>query len=217
MEIVFHCNMSLTHQREHASWFRAGLKKHGLKLTVTSDIKQDGDIHIVSGPHYAANWWQGHDNVIMIDRELYHPDPPDCYNSMPWVSVGWLRADGSRHWYSTGGKKLPLVFDKPATGGTIFLADYNGPYEKADTVRLHPAERPEKEPLGLVLRRHTTAIGYRTSALVKAGLHGLDIICKDKRSIMSEKNWLELLPYADWNVTQFKTGELWNHLSQRPL
>jgi len=56
------------------------------------------------------------------------------------------------------------------------------------------------------------AIGYQTSALVTAGLEGLKVICKDKRNIMYNQNWLELLPYADWHYSEMDAAI--DHLMQ---
>jgi hypothetical protein len=48
---------------------------------------------------------------------------------------------------------------------------------------------------------------------VTAALEGLEVVCKDDRNIMSEPNWLELLPYADWNHQEIENGDVWEHLA----
>ena len=213
MVITFHCNTSLPHQREHGQWFTESLKRHGLTVEVTSDIHKQADIHIVSGPHYAKQVWQGHPRVLLLDR-AYLPDHQvkTKWASEDWVSLGWMRKDGGRTFRADhgGGRSAPQIKDRSAERGTIFLADYAGPIEQADTIRRHPSEETPTEGLREVLRRHRTAIGYQTSALVMAALEGLEVVCKDKRNIMSEPNWLELLPYADWHYSEF--DEAWEHL-----
>ena len=148
----------------------------------------------------------------MLDRAYYHDEREPEWVSMPWVSLGWMRADGGRDFKKTSGREPPEIKDGPSGQGTIFLADFRGPVERADTVRYHPDEK--RSSIGLVddLRRHRTAIGYTTTALVRAGLEGLEIQCKDRRNIMWEENWLELLPYADWHHSEIESGLLWDHL-----
>jgi hypothetical protein len=131
---------------------------------------------------------------------------------MDWVSLGWLRADGGRRFKAGLGRAVPVIEERPAQGGTIFLADYGGPIEEADTVRRHPDDVKSDEPLRDALRRHRRAIGYTTTALVQAALAGLEIICRDERSIMWEPDWRELLPYADWHASEIESGEAWEHL-----
>lgn len=167
---------------------------------------------MISGPHYAKHIWQGHPRTILLDRAYYHEEKSGLWNSMDWVSLGWLRSDGGRAFKRGIGREKPTIRPKRAGTGTIFLKDYGGIEEKADTVRYHPAERKEQESLYKALERHRTAIGYQTTALVQAALFGLDIVCKDIRNIMSEPNWIDLLPYADWHYSEIQSGEFWEHL-----
>jgi len=211
MDATFHCNFTQPHQIEHAQWFKKGLAKHNIKLRVTNDIQQEADVHIVSGPHYAKQYWLNHPKVILLDRALYHQDKPNKWHSMDWLSIGWMK-DGSREFKIGHGRKSPIPKTRSTGTGTIFLADYNGPVEHADTVRLHPANEHNREPLYDALLRHAHAIGYNTTALVTAALKGLEVTCKDKRNIMYQKNWLEILPYADWRYSEIESGELWEHL-----
>lgn len=132
---------------------------------------------------------------------------------MDWVSLGWLREDGGRRFMLGTGRESPAIEDRPTEGGAIFLADYGGPIEPADTVRRHPAEEQHRETLRQALRRHRTAVGYQTTALVTAALAGLEIVCKDPRNILAEPNWLELLPYADWHWSEIESGAAWEHLN----
>ena len=212
MDIVFHCAPQAIHQCEHARWFAEGLKRHGLSLRIHEDPGERADLHIVSGPYYARKNWLRHPRVIAIDRAYYHEEKTGTWRSMDWVSVGWLRPDDGRRFGIGSGRPSPVCKDRKSEGGTIFLADYDGPIEGADTVRLHPSKEKPKEPLVDVLSRHRVAIGYRTTALVTAALEGLEVVCKDNRNIVSEPNWLELLPYADWHNTEISAGDTWEHL-----
>ncbi len=216
MKIVFHCNPVQKHQKEHALWLREGFKHHGLNLIITQDIQHPADIHIVSGPHYCKKQWQGHPRVILLDRAYYRDGPkPDGMVSMPYVSLGWMNEDSNRNFDIGCGRESPTIKDRPDKGGTIFLADFGGPIERADTVRRHPAEERYTEDLISVLRRHRLAIGYKTTALVTAALEGLEVIAKDPGHILNRSNWREQLAYADWHYTEIKSGEAWQHLIRR--
>ena len=210
MDIAIHICPTLTHQGEHGQWFLEGFKHLGIKARVTHNPEENADIHIVSGPHFAKRFWLNHPRTILLDRAYWHEEKTGLWKSMDWVSLGWLRKDGGRRFTSGNGRRPPRINLPPDTGGTIFLADFNGPLERADTIRLHPANEKPNEGLAEVLRKHRIAIGYTTSALVAAGLEGLEVVCKDKRNIMSEPNWLELLPYADWHYSEIQSGEAWD-------
>lgn len=211
MHIVFHCNTSQPHQVEHGQWLKKGFECHNLSLDITADITKKADIHIVSGPHYALNYWKDHPKVILLDRALWHQEKPEKWHSMDWVSAGWVK-NGKRIFKSGCGRKSP----KQKTGnngtGSIFLADYYGPVEQADTIRLHPLRERNKEPLLDCLHRHARAVGYNTTALITAGLEGLEIDCKSQDSIMYQSNWLESLAYTDWRYDEIESGELCTHL-----
>lgn len=189
-----------------------GFKRLGLEAEITHSPTSVADVHVVSGPHFAKQHWIGHPKTIWLDRAYYHEEKSGRWASMDWVSLGWLRSDGGREFGLGYGRKPPNVEDRPHDGGTIFLADYGGPVERADTIRRHPQEERPAEGLRDALRRHRIAVGYQTTALVTAGLCGLEIVCKDARNIMAESNWLELLPYADWHWTEIESGEALEHL-----
>lgn len=165
-------------------------------------------MHIVSGPWYAYPTWRKHERTIWLDRCYYKGDPDH-------VSLGWARPDGGRTFVVGEGKESPVP--KPAKTGdkTIFLADYQGPVEQADTVRLHPAEQTYTQPLVDAIAEHDHAIGYDTTALVTAGLMGLSVECRSPTSIMAMSNWLEVLPWADWHYTEIESGEAWETLLQQ--
>lgn len=213
MDITIHVNPAQPHQLEHAEWFKKGLKRHGIMLRITPDIKQDSDYHIVSGNHYAKDYWIGHPRTIWLDKRLYRDgEKPAGMKSDSFVSLGWLRPDGGRKFKLGENRKSPTIKERQSNHGTIFLADYCGPVEKADTVRLHPAQQNNDEPLIAALHRHRTAIGYQTTALITAALEGLNTVCKDQRSIMADPYWHQLLPYADWHYSEIESGEAWEHL-----
>jgi hypothetical protein len=170
------------------------------------------DIHVVSGPHYAKQFWIGHPRTVLLDCAYYHEEKSGRWHSMDWVSLGWMREDGGRRFRAGSGRPPPALEPRRTEGGTIFLADFGGPTEAADTVRRHPADEAPTEPLRDALRRHRRAIGYQTTALVAAALAGLEIVCKDARNILWEPNWLELLQYADWHWSEIESGEAWDHL-----
>lgn len=216
MDIAFHTATSQSHQLEHFQWFRDGFKQLGINLRIL-DIYGDADYHIISGPNFAYQEWLGKPNVLMIDRALWHPEKSGKWQSMDWISIGWLQPDGTRIFAKGDGRSGPEVATRKIGNGTIYLKDYNDHREEeADTVRYHPAERNSTETLDQALDKHGIAIGYKTSALVTAALRGLKVICKDKRNIMSDPNWLEILPYTDWHYSEIQSGEalkcLWSSL-----
>jgi hypothetical protein len=212
MVVAIHINPAQPHQVEHGQWLKQGIERHGLKVEVTASPTMPADIHIVSGPHYAKSVWQGHEKAVLLDCAYYHEERSGRWHSTDWVSLGWMREDGSRCFRAGAGRKPPQIEARPSEGGTIFLADFGGVIEPADTVRRHPADEAPAEPLRAVLRRHRKAIGYRTTALVTAALCGLEIVCRDARNILSETGWLELLPYADWHWSEIASGAAWDHL-----
>jgi hypothetical protein len=160
---------------------------------------------VISGPWFALKEWQRHPRTIAIDRAYYQPDPD-------YISLGWLRPDGGRRVDQGAGREPPAIVTEAGESGSIFLADYNGPTEAADTVRLHPDNMIPATELKDELRRHAVAIGYRTSALVTAALMGLKAVVRDSRNIMARDNWRELLPYADWNHAEIESGAAVEHL-----
>jgi hypothetical protein len=122
-----------------------------------------------------------------------------------------MNEHGGRGFRVGSGKKPPEIGQNHGTG-TIFLGDYNGKTHEADTIRLHPMNKTYSEPLTAALSRHHKAIGYRTTALVKAALMGLEVECLDPENIIYQPNWRELLPYADWHYSEIESGEAWEHL-----
>ena len=210
MFICLHYNPTQPHQIEHGQWFADGFNRHGIKFLATPDRDQSADIHIVSGPHYAKSRWEG-DKTILLDSAYYHDEKSGKWVSTDWVSLGWLGADGEPIFEQGEGREPPEIQENHGTG-TIFLADYGGPYEAADTLRYHPAEKTPPEPLPQALARHKTAIGYKTAALVRAALMGLDVISRKPNHIINNPDWLIKLPYIDWRYDEIQSGEAWEHL-----
>lgn len=211
LEIVYHCNPQQPHQVEHGQWFAAGFKRHGIDLTITPNAHHLADVHIVSGPHYARRLWQGHPRVILLDRAYYHEGKTGRWHSMDWVSLGWMNSMGIQVHRAGTGRAPPERQPIKTEGGTIFFADYCGPVEEADTVRLHPANETPTETLEEAISRHRHAIGYTSTALVQAALAGLTFECRVPDYIMSRPDWLEVLPYADWRWDEIASGEAWEH------
>ena len=123
-----------------------------------------------------------------------------------------MNSAGGRDFVAGVGRESPEIKDNATGRKSIFLADYDGPIEEADTVRLHPAHANYPKTLLESLREHGKAIGYTTTALVTAALEGLEVTCLSEQNIMSQPNWLELLPYTDWHLSEIESGELWSHL-----
>lgn len=186
------------------AWAR-GLNRCGESAVITGDPKALADYHIVIGPWFALPFWQTHPRTIWVDRAFYKSDPEH-------VSIGWATKTGGRKFIFGEGRTPPKRAEKKSGDRTIFLADYNGPIEPAHTIRLHPAQEPAKESLKEALAKHDIAIGYKTTALVAAYLSGLEVIAKDPEHILNQG--AELLPYADWGITEIESGEAWQHLTQ---
>ncbi|WP_372810071.1 hypothetical protein [Litorivivens sp.] len=187
--VCIHANR-LPHQRHWAGGLKEAFKAHGFECEITEDPQKESDIHVVLGPHFAKQYHLDH-KTILLDRCYYRGDPEH-------ISLGWMNPDGSRTFYKGEGREPPTVKPMKTGDRTLFLADWRGPVEEADTVRYHPAEHKATETLQEAISRHDVAIGYGTTALVEAALEGLRIVCKDPRHILNQHDWLNLLPYADW-------------------
>ena len=122
-----------------------------------------------------------------------------------------MNKSGGRDFKAGTGKK-ELIIREPIGSKSLFLADYNGITEHADIIRLHPANKKYPESLQHDINQCDRATGYETTALVQAALSGLKITCKGKNNILLDPNWLELLPYANWNYNEIESGETWAHL-----
>lgn len=122
-----------------------------------------------------------------------------------------MNSQGGRDFIIGSGRQSPKIIHGVGKQ-SLFLADYNGTLEHADIVRLHPQNKQYDLTLIDIIGNCDRATGYETTALVTAALHGLKITCKGKNSILLQKNWLELLPYANWSYYDIEKGDLWQHL-----
>lgn len=204
MVIAIHTNANYEHQRKQAEYFKQGFARHNLKAEITTSINMPADVHVVLGPNYAKAKWINHNRVILLDRNYY-------LSCSDHVSIGWMNKEGGRD-FKVGTGKKDLIIREPNGIKSLFLADYNGVIEKADIVRLHPANKKHKTTLYEDINNCNRATGYNTTALVEAALNGLKITCKGNTSILNNKNWLKLLPYANWHYNEIKSGEVWEHL-----
>lgn len=215
MKAAFHANPYLKHQVEHAEFFREGLRLHNIALKVTADITVDADVHIISGPHYAKDYWLGrnHPAVIEIDRAYYHQQYTGRFKSMDWMSVGIMTGQHSRVFYEGEGREPPEIESLPLGDKSIYLCDYNtGPLIHTDIIRRHPLVEKPSQTLREQLMLCNQAAGFQTTALVTAALMGLDINCLNPGHILNQPNWLNLLPYTDWHYSEIESGEAWQHL-----
>ena len=190
----------------YADALQSGFRAHGDKAIITGDPYASADIHVVLGPHYAKRQWLGAP-CILLDRCYYRGDPEH-------VSIGWMTETGGRVFEVGEGREPPTPKPLKTGSRSIFLADYQGEIEPADTIRKHPADQEPTCSLVEALQAHDIAIGYKTTALVTAALEGLQVVCRSPDNIMSEPNWLDLLPYADWSYDEIYSGEAWQHLKR---
>lgn len=161
---------------------------------------------MVLGPWYAKWAFIGLPNVILLDRAYYRPDPIN-------VAFGWMDLKGNLI-YNKGEGRSPPRIDQNCGEGTIYLCDYDGPIEQHDAIRYHPSAKTEQLPLKTQLAFYKNAIGYRTTALVTAGIMGLNVTTRDPSFVMNFPNWLELIPYVDWGYDEIKSGEAWSYLNE---
>jgi hypothetical protein len=231
---VIHYNARLAHQVAHAAAFLEGFKRHGITAQATPERDTEGDLHIVSGPWYALDRWAAHPRTILIDRAYW--GDPDC------VSIGWLLPDGGRYyaaamppdrWRASGQELRPLR----EGGESLLLGDY--PEDRRAYRRqmaLHGIRRFRPHPsaaawpdcpaeiltgdLAAILTDYGTAYGYKSTALVLAALHGLNIVALDPRAITARwarehrEAWCYDLAYAQWSLAEIAAGHAWEHLRQ---
>ena len=227
--MVAHINPSLPHQVEHGQALYYGLKRHGIDLDVTEDIYKAGDIHIVSGPWYALDVWKGKPNVLWLDRCFYG-------DSHDFVSIGWLKPDGSRDFRNC---------DKPAKGElpelkpvkkrrrcAVVFGDYGrDPHpelklarQKFDSVwyRPHPQDKgphpcfPLRGCLEDVWSIADVAVGHSSTVLIDAEINGLHVISTDPRHVVNHytdrEDWLRELSWKQWSLAEISNGAFWEHL-----
>jgi len=230
VSVVIHCNMSLDNQTESAAWLREGFQAHGIDAEITGDRLKGGDVHIVQGPWYAYNDWLGKERVLFLNR---------CFFGHPrWdVSIGWLKADGTRDFRNadkTQGKgTLPELHKKKSKQrAVVVFGDYGrDPKQEMsyarrtyDSVfyRAHPASNGRTPYLTLggeldsVWQIADCAVGYKTTALIDAEIHGLHVHSTDPGHVVhhdgDRQQWLNRLSWANWNHEEIKRGTFWEHL-----
>ena len=210
LSVIFHYNPALSHQCRHAQAFRrAG-------VPVTPNPRAQGDVHIVSGPHYALNEWRKHPRTIWLDRAWWG-DPE-------FVSIGWLNSDGSRTFAKgTEPREHPTCLPwKTREQSALILADYQqditGLYTEAVqqyghvTVRRHPADEKSSVSLDSALMLHDVCIGHSSTGLFDAIISGVPVICTDPTNVAwqftnlhrgSRAKWLHDLSYSQFNHQEF--------------
>jgi len=238
VSVVMHYNPGLPHQVRHAEAFEAA----GVKATPSPD--GEADVHIVSGPYFALPKWNGHSNLIMIDRAFYG-DPE-------YIQMFWLSPDGSKA-HATGTEPRPkpelqpwkkwnvgecraLVLPDFRQDVTDLVAQIKDRFDSV-TVRRHPAEsglksgeQPEVS-LASQLAEHQVCIGHSSTALFEAIIAGLPVVCTDTKNVVSEVSqtdveglllrpdratWLHRVSWMQWNHEEF--GQALNLLmAQRNL
>lgn len=199
---VIHINRHLAHQVAHGKALQRGFKAHGIRAEVSFHADTPGDVHVVSGPHFAYPRWRNA-NTLMIDRAYW--GDPDC------VAIHWLQ-DGEKV-FLRGMPKRDHPRLKPLKAGdrTIYLCDYKERPERTyDTVRLHPAEEMPPESLEDALKAHQVAVGRRSTALVTAAIEGLRVETDDQHSpvygIVSRKKWINDLAWHNWSMDEIASG-----------
>lgn len=233
MKIAIHTNPGLHNQRQYGSWLAEGFRKHGLTATVTGDKTQEADIHVIQGPHYAYHEWLGKPNVLWLNRCYYGHDFND-------VSLGWLRADGTRDFMPKDephGVLPELQPMKDTDGdwegyplGCVVFADYGG-LREADHwavdarhaglsvyVRAHPADTGRYfYSLDEMWARCAYAVGGQSTVLVDAVINGLHTTAHDPKHVVQgyeddRAGWLARLSWANWNFNEIRNGDFWEHL-----
>jgi hypothetical protein len=234
MLAVIHTNAKQPHQVRQALQFADGFARHGITYAVTPQAGMAGDIHVCLGPNYALRHWQDHPRTILLDRCFYGGENTH-------VTMGWTRAGGGRRfpagddsrWRASGQELLPL---RQPGGSAIFLDDYGGDSHRAAAVlkqlrehhhttgyRGHPRQEPwttcptyrwdAPADIEAALSQHNTAAGYLTSALVVAGLRGLNLIALHPGSIAARwraddrQAWAHAVAWANWAETEIGTGD----------
>lgn len=238
--VVIHYNPRLSHQVDHARAWEDGLARHGVRCWATPDARAEGDVHIVSGPHYALPWWQNHPRTIWLDRCLYGDPRGDV--SLAWIARGARRIfpTGSPpdRWRATGQALHPL---KPPGPRITVFGDFRFHVEQSQVLeaaaaqgearyRPHPHAQPwaqdiapeDRRPLEEVLADTDTAIGWASTALVAAALAGCRVECRDPAApayrISGEEDearraaWCYDLAHANWSVSEIATGAAWEYL-----
>ena len=228
--VIIHINPHLPHQVEHGEILSAGLAVHGVASIVTHDPRAEGEIHIVSGPHYALEQWRAHPRTLWLDR-CFYGDAHDI------VSIGWLNPDGSRDFRNANKTEpkgeLPEVLPlRSKLRCCVVFGDYGRDpkpelklaRQKYDSVwfRPHPADTklspylPLRGELNTIWQIADAAIGHSSTVLVDAVIHGLYAESTDPRHVINgmtyRSEWLNRLSWCQWSLEEIRRGEFWEHL-----
>lgn len=228
--VLIHCNPTLSNQRLYADYLNKGFQRLGYKPMIDVSASGEADLHVCIGPHFAFNHCLGK-NTIYIDRCLWGDD-------LESVTIGWLKEDGGMLYpESNVSRETPELkpWHNRDIDKVLVLADY-GPYPivykklklyyRSVTLRPHPAARAGQKPLAKQLEEVDLAVGYRTSALVTAAIHGVPVISLDNRSPVypvaghdildvirpDREPWLRNLSYAQWKGSEIQSGEALNYV-----
>jgi len=198
--VAIHANMTARHHLEWAAALAKGFTRHGLVPVTTGDANHEADYHVVIGPWYCYDRWEGQPNVLFLDRCFFG-------DHVGTASVGWLRGDGSRdfmnlnmpsiRWVLTGEPVSP--WQRIMLGGQVLiLADY-GQDTTSIFNRFHDLQ-PLIDPAAIQERKHPNncpfpprslddelaqadfVIGFKSTALIRAIMKGIPACCLDKRS-----------------------------------
>lgn len=231
--VVMHVNPALAHQMGHAEAFHECLKRHNQPHEITSDIDVEGDVHIVSGPHYALDRWRNHPRVLLLDRAYWGDDIGN-------ISLRWLlhrkphypTALSADRWQKSGARLMPL---KEPDERSVLLGDFGSETSMLrDCIETHriKAFRPHPHTpwddcpvttmngaLWGMFGFFTVAHGFSTSALVTAGLAGLNLVCHDPDSVAARwrrdarEQWCHDLAYLNWHEAEIADGSAWEWLN----
>jgi len=229
-----HFNPKLQHQLDHAKAFASS------GFEITTDPKQEADIHVVSGPYYAKPYWLNHPRVLEIDR-AYWGDPD-------YISIGWRNPDGTRR-FATGDadRTTPEMRDWKAPWpqfgelSCLILADYGQDVGDIAAqakerfvqveVRHHPADiqrgKFDNIPLDMQVTWYDCVIGTSGTAIFEAIIRGIPTICLDPKNPCApvcadsidapmfrgdRSDWLKSMAYKQWSLDEIASGEAWAYL-----
>lgn len=207
MRAVIHCNPGIRWQLKYSKAIKKGLDAFSIPAKITGEREQVADLRIILGPHWGIS------DGLLIDRAFWG----DPYA----VSVHWLKKGSKVYdWTPKAGRYHPEL--KPMKDGDrqIVLCDFGKHYNATGTLRRHPAERGESEPLKAALERHDKAIGGKSTALVDAAIEGLKVTTVEKntpvdpisgKSHPDRLTWVQALSWHNWTFNELEKGELWPH------
>lgn len=210
MLAVIHCNPAIHWQVKYSKALQLGLLAEGIKSNISNKKTQRGDLTIVLGPHWCAEY---HPDCLYIDRAFW--GDPEA------VSIHW-RVSGEKvyHWQAKDGRPYPKLKPMKKGGRCLVLCDYGKQYDYQGTIRKHPTEQPSV-PLIEALEKHDIAIGGRSTALVDAAIYGLKVITLEKNTPVDpisdqdepdRESWLKALSWHNWTYHEIKKGEPWAHI-----